>query len=409
MIYRARRYDTKEWVQVSVEKGLIQNVISVDSSHQAANPDEKDVLWIAPGLIDLQINGYRGTEFSSSELTEEKVVDVFRQVLTTGVFRFCPTLTTSSPENMLHGIQTVTQAVRNCPEIQTMMLGIHLEGPFISRENGPSGAHPQQFCIPYDLSLMDRFINASDGLIRMMTLSPEYENATEFIRHLTSQNIFVALGHTNATPIQIAQAVDAGAVISTHLCNATHHMLSKKENYFLTQLVDDRLFASLIADGFHLSPMMLQTIFRTKGKEQLILISDQAAVAGLPPGNYNNIGLCDLMIHSNGKITTQKNPLLLAGASFPVSRGLVNMMTIADLSLKAAFDLCSINPAKLMQISKFSNSNNDFLQAGTSADFLIFRIQSAKTGTWGLADTEGFQPGKLLFESIVYKGKNVLI
>ena len=398
--YLAKRYDTGATVRVTVENGKI-----VSASDTVANTATEQPT-IAPGFFDIQINGGWGVEFSSASLDVEQVRRVFDRLPATGVFRFCPTFTTNSSDALIHAARTVAETLALYPQYEPLVAGIHLEGPFISTADGPRGAHPLEFCrTRYDHSLIDAVVDASAGRLKMVTLSPEYDGADEFIEQLTRDGILVALGHTNATPAQIFAASNAGARLSTHLSNGTHPMIPKGGNYFFAQLLDDTLAASVIADGFHVSPLTLELIRRVKGTERMILISDQAQVAGLAPGKYST-GLCELELLPNGKIVLASDRRLLAAASVPISRGVCNLAAVSGLSLAECFDCATKNPAKLLDRPAFSNGHaDDFLAVGAPADFLIFRPIPSRLGPKGIADT--LESGRFEYQTIVWRGEEI--
>lgn len=401
--YLAKRYDSGEAVRIRTEGETVQSVETITGVDSPA-----DLPIVGPGFFDIQINGGLGIDFSSDDLTVEKTAIVFRTVMESGVFRFCPTLITNSPDVYRHAVGVIIETLAAYPEFRPVMAGIHLEGPFIANEAGPRGSHPPKFCVPYDLDLMRELQKIAGGAIRIVTLSPTYDGANEFIRRLIDLGILVSLGHTNATPVQISEGAAAGARLSTHLANATHHLIPKAGDYFFAQLTDDRLTASMIADGFHLSPMMMRTILRTKGLDRLILISDQADVAGCAPGKYKS-GPCALEVLESGKIVLSADTRLLAGASYPISRGLCNIMAVGGLSLAEAYPLCSTRPAALMGEPAFSNGeDDDFLAPGRPADFLVFRQEPSRFGPAGLADTEAFQVGQLHYDAVIYRGRPLL-
>lgn len=405
MDYFAKRFDTEQAVRVRVTDGFITEVQVVD--HQtitAAGHSPSRLSMIGPGFFDYQINGGVGIEFSSASLTIKDVLTIFKRVLKQGIFRFCPTVTTNSPKTMKHAVKTIVGAVEAHPEFAELMTGIHLEGPFISSIDGARGAHPKKYCVEYNIELFEELQAAARGMIRIVTLSPEYDGAGEFITYLRESGVLVAIGHTNATSLQIVRAIDAGAMLSTHLSNATQHLLPKLENYCFAQMTDDRLWATLIVDGFHVSPMLLKIILRTKELSRMILVSDQSCVAGLPPGKYKT-GLCSLEVLANGKIALADDTHLLAGASAPLSTGVVNLMAIGSLSLKQVYPLVTTHPALLLDLPRYSNTEDDFLTVGTAADFILFKIEPAQLGPMGIADTAEFKPGRFTFQSIVYRGK----
>ncbi len=401
--YRGRRFDASTAVEVRVSDGKIVSVETLGDAGTACD----DLPVIAPGLFDIQVNGAVGVELSSAGLTEDGVVAVLDKMLRDGVFRCCPTLTTNAPETMISAAATIASALEKRPDLRPTVWGIHLEGPFISTAEGAVGAHPKRFCVPYSRELFDRIQDACGGLVKLVTLSPEYEGAGEFVRFLRSRGVVVAVGHTNATCAQIDEAVSAGATLSTHLSNATRHLLPKWENYFFGQLADDRLTASLIVDGFHISPQLVRAIIRTKGLDRVILISDQSPLSGFAPGRYKT-ELCELEIQPNGKVTLAGDANLLACASFPVSHCVANVASIENLTLAQVYPSATTVPARLLGAPRFSSGDGDFLEVGADADFLLFRLVPATFGALGVLDGASFRTGRFDFERIVWRGREIV-
>lgn len=439
--YRGRRFDSSAPVEVRVSGGKIVSVETLDDAGTACDGGSCDVEnacsdlpIIAPGLFDIQVNGAVGVELSSAGLTEDGVVAVLDKMLRDGVFRCCPTLTTNAPETMISAAARIASALEKRPDLRPTVWGIHLEGPFISTAEGAVGAHPKRFCVPYSRELFDRVQDACGGLAKLVTLSPEYEGAGEFVRFLRSRGVVVAIGHTNATCAQIDEAVSAGATLSTHLSNATRHLLPKWENYFFGQLADDRLTASLIVDGFHISPQLVRAIVRTKGLDRIVLISDQSPLSGFAPGRYKT-ELCELEIQPNGKVTLAGDANLLACASFPVSHCVANVASIEGLTLAQVYPSATTVPARLLGAPLFSNvaatdenatacdaekkaepavapacdgANVDWLEVGADADFLLFRLVPAAFGPLGVLDGASFRTGRFDFERIVWRGREIV-
>ena len=399
--YLGRRYDTGDVVRVCVCGGKIASVEAIDAHTAEKAP------YIAPGLFDLQVNGAVGVEFSSSKLTVDGVLKTLEKMLRDGVFRCCPTLTTNAPEVMIEAARTIANALKSRPELQPVVWGIHLEGPFISTAEGAIGAHPKRFCTPYSKGLFEAIQSACGGLVKIVTLSPEYPNVGEFVRYLYAQGVKVAIGHTNANAAQIVEATRAGATLSTHLSNATRHLLPKWENYFFAQLANDELYASLIVDGFHISPELIRIITRAKGLERVILISDQSPLAGYPPGKYS-MELCDFEIQPNGKVTLAGDPNLLACASFPVSNGVANLMAIENLTLAQVYPLASTAPATFLGAPRFSNGDGDFLEIGADADFIIFDLEPAQLGVLGILDGGAFKTGRFELANVLWRGREIV-
>jgi len=358
-----RRYDTREPVCVHIGSDTISRIDSLDPGDHRVD----DWPWIAPGLFDIQANGYGGQEFSSAELTPEKVVDVARQYLAFGVTRFCPTLTTESFEVLEHGLAAIDEACRRFDDLAGRVAGVHLEGPYVTAEDGARGAHPRHHCHPPDWSEFQRLQSAAGGRIRIHTLSPEYDEAVEFIAKVAAAGVVVAIGHTAADSDQIRRAVEAGARLSTHLGNGAHLFLPRHPNYLWDQLAEDRLVASLIADGHHLPPEVVKTFIRAKTPPRCILVSDLSGMAGLAPGRYPS-GLCELEILDDGHIAVAGQRDILAGASRPLGEGVANVIRFAGVDLAVAVAMATAHPAELLGLSP------DRLEPGATANLVQFDL-----------------------------------
>lgn len=354
-----RRYDTGEAVVVSCEQGRIARVSCAE--------DAPTLPWISPGWCDLQVNGYGGQEFSATMLTVERVGEIVHAIQRMGVTTFLPTVTTNSSDVLLHALCVIAEAIEARPDIRASVPGIHLEGPYLSAIDGPRGAHAKQFCRAPDWDEFQRFQHASCGHIRLITLSPEYESAPDFIRRATSSGVLVAIGHTAATSDQIRAAVDAGARLSTHLGNGAHLTLPRHPNYLWDQLAEDRLAASLIVDGHHLPPEVVKTFVRAKTGDRIVLISDLSGMAGLPAGRYRT-ELCELDILPSGKLVIAGQDRLLAAASAPLSVGIANVMRFAGVDLKTAVEMASTQPAKLI------GRDDGGLNVGAAANLTLFDL-----------------------------------
>lgn len=359
----ARRYDTGDAARFAWQGDRLD---SVQPAATSPPPSTAEMPWIAPGLIDIQVNGYGGQEFSSADLLPEQVAEIVRRHWDFGVTQLCPTLTTQSREVFLSALAAIDRACRNWADVDHSVAGVHLEGPYLSAEDGPRGAHPAEHCRPPNWDEFQRFQDAAGGRVRLVTLSPEYAEAPAFIRRATATGVVVALGHLNATGEQIRAAADAGARLSTHLGNGAHRVLRRHPNYLWDQLAEDRLWASLIVDGHHLPPEVVQTFIRAKGPERCLIVSDVSGLAGLPPGRYGSSG-CELEILPDGRLVIAGQDQLLAGASRPLGVGVALVQRYAGLSPAAAFELASHQPARLLGRPVVR------LEAGEPADWVIFR------------------------------------
>ena len=363
MRFIARRYDNAQLVRVTVSQGRVARLEPWQETSQKA----ADIPWIAPGFVDIQVNGYGGQEFSSHDLTVEKVARIVRHHHAFGVTAFLPTLTTQSFECLAHGLRTISSACRQDMAVQRSVHGIHVEGPFIATEDGPRGAHPIEHCRRPDWEEFQRLQEAAEGRIRLLTLSAEYDEAPAFVERAVASGVVVAIGHTAATSHQIRTVVDAGASLSTHLGNGAHRMLRRHPNYLWDQLAEDRLMASLIVDGHHLPSEVVKVFIRAKTADRCILVSDVSGLAGLPRGRYTSSG-CELEVLDDGRLVIAGQDQLLAGASLPIGACVANVMRFANLDLVDAIALASQRPAALI------GAQVGGLEIGQIADFVLFQL-----------------------------------
>src|SRR5262245_57596547 len=244
MRLRSRDYRTGELIDVVCNNGVIAEI-----SPPALVPADFDSGWIAPALFDLQINGCDGISFNSEQLTPKDVRHVVEVCRRHGIAGLCPTLVTNSFEALRHGFATLRKALEEDAVVRAAVPGFHLEGPYISPEDGPRGAHPKQHVRPPDREEFARLQGAAGGKILLMTLAPEHEGAVEFIEWLVAQGVVVALGHTGASPARIREAIRAGARLSTHLGNGCHAVLPRHEPSLWQRLAAAALSARLARDA----------------------------------------------------------------------------------------------------------------------------------------------------------------
>lgn len=362
-----RRYDTGQPVCLEIEGAAIARV-----TYPSVVPSSLDDWpWIAPGLLDIQVNGRGGQEFSSPKLSPEKVAAIVQSFYAAGVTRLCPTMTTASFDVLRHAMRTVAATCEMSPAMARRIAGIHLEGPYISAEDGPRGAHPAQHCRRPDWDEFQRLQEASGGRIRILTMGAEFEEGPAFVERVVRSGVVAAIGHTGADGAQIRRLVDAGARLSTHLGNGSHSVLPRLRNYIWAQLAEDRLMASIIADGYHLPPEVVQTIVRAKSPQQCILVSDISGLAGLPPGRCPS-EMGDIEILADGRLVVAGQREFLAGASAPLCDAVANVMRFAGLDLATAVHMATEHPARLLGLGVGR------IEPGQPADLLQFDIDGER-------------------------------
>src|SRR5262245_1671731 len=310
MRVRARHYVTAELLDLDCRGGALQRV-----GRPPDGPADLEAGWVAPALFDLQVNGCDGVSFNSPRLSAEDVAHVVGVCRRHGLGELCPTVITGPAEALVHGFATLRRAREQDPAVAAAVPGLHLEGPYLSPEDGPRGAHPKEHIRPPGWGEFRSFQDAAGGLIRLVTLAPEHDGALAFIEKLVAAGVVVALGHTAAPGPRLRDAVRAGARLSTHLGNGSHALLPRHNNYVWEQLACDELWASVIADGHHLPPAVLKCILRVKTPARAVLTCDASSLAGLPPGRYVEWGQ-ELEVLAVGKVVVAGTPYLAGSAVF---------------------------------------------------------------------------------------------
>jgi len=349
------------------------------------------VAWLSPGWIDLQVNGFAGVDFNRPTTTQEEIAGALRALFATGVTRFYPTVVTNSPEVMEGSLRNLASAREALPEGHAME-GFHMEGPHITPGDGARGAHPKRWVRPPDIEEFRRWQDAARGHVRIVTLAPEWPQATRYIETIVQEGVVAAIGHTHANSAQIAAAVSAGATMSTHLGNGSDQMLPRHPNYIWDQLAEDRLAASFIVDGIHLPPCFLKVAFRAKGVERSALVTDAVQPAGCAPGIYM-LGEMEVELLPEGKVQlTDPNRQGLAGSALRMDKGVENLMRLAELSLVEAISMATQNPARMGRIA----SRQRGLATGERADLVLFRVDEA---TKAVEVEQTWLGGKLVFQA----------
>jgi len=354
-------YETKQPIAVVVDNGIIKSITAFDNNHTERLP------FIAPGLVDLQVNGYNGIDFNSNMLTTDAVAAISLQLLAQGVTTYYPTVITNSAENIQASLTAVAGACNESDVAKACIGGIHLEGPFISLQDGPVGAHDKQYVQAPNWSLFHDFNQAARNSIKIVTLSPEWPEAAAFTQRCVQQGIIVSIGHTAAGSDQIAGVAEAGASMSTHLGNGTHQVLPRHPNYIWDQLAEDKLHACFIGDGFHLPLAVIKVILKVKG-HKAIMVSDSVSLAGKPAGNYTTPVGGEVVLTSDGRLHLAGKPGTLAGSAQSLLQGIQNMATQKLCSVADAWNLGSVNAAALMNLPQQKG-----LSEGAPADIVIFR------------------------------------
>ncbi|WP_127585930.1 N-acetylglucosamine-6-phosphate deacetylase [Paenibacillus koleovorans] len=361
----AWHYESSAPVSVAIENGRLTAIEELDPRDHACSSEER--LYIGPGFVDIQINGFAGRDFTTPPVSERLFSEVSRLLWREGVTSYYPTIVTHEPESIAHSLSVIASCCRQDPDAERAIQGIQLEGPFLSPEDGPRGVHGKAFIRPPDWELFCAWQEAAEGRIKLLTLSPEWPESDKFIRSCVLSGVKVAIGHTAATPKQIRRAADAGAQLSTHLGNGSHLMLPRHPNYIWEQLAEDRLWASVIADGHHLPESVLNVMMKVK-EERLLVTTDASFVSGLPPGEYETDAGGRVRLTPEGRLHLAANPAFLAGSAQMQPAVIRHLVRTGLSSLGKAWNMCSVTPAAFIGIDAKHG-----LTVGAPADLVLFR------------------------------------
>ena len=346
-------------VQVEIENGRIGAV-------RPLGPGGAERPFLSPGFVDMQVNGFAGVDFSDAELDAPKAASVLPALWKTGVTSFCPTLITNSLEQLARNFRVLEEARKLDEGFARTVPGYHLEGPYLS----PGGAHGVHDTRLMRLPNWDEFSHlqqAAGGRIAIVTLAPELPGAGEFIRRARAAGVVVGLGHTDGAAEDIHRAAEAGAQLSTHLGNGCPSMIERHQNPLWAQMASEQLAASIICDGFHLPPDLVRVIYKVKGIERCILITDAVHVANLPPGRYSLAGL-EIELLPEGKVVAVGRTHL-AGSALSMNRAVVVFEKFARASLAEALAAATTNPARLLRRQGVGAA----LAPGQPANLVAFR------------------------------------
>lgn len=352
-------------VRVEYSDGIITGITRLDKL-----PENMSGVFIAPGLIDNQVNGYLGVSFGApvGELTADGVHKITRAFWETGVTTYLPTLITNDNNILLNNF-AILNKVKDDPLTRGSISGFHLEGPYISPEDGHRGAHPLRHVRKPDWNEFFQLYEVSGRNILQVTLAPEMEGAMNFISRCRDEGIEVGLGHHSGSTAQITEALDRGARIATHLGNGLANTINRHRNPLWPQLSDDRMFISIICDGFHLLPEQIRVFYRAKGKDKIIITSDVSRYGGLTPGYYLNPIGDTIQLTTDGAVRYPAQNVL-SGSAAPLSRGVGHVMRVTGCDLASAIQMTSTNPARF-----YGLSDRGEIKPGLRADIILFKMK----------------------------------
>jgi len=335
-----------------------QGRIAEIANRQPDRPDSgQPRRFLGPGLVDLQVNGFAGIDLLDTD--ESGFHELARALLHRGITAFLPTLISSPVPDLLERLETLSRWCIENPDTATP-LGLHLEGPFLAPE--ARGTHRARDLRAPDPILMEEFLAAAQGRIRVVTLAPELPGALDLIESLSDQGVLVSLGHSRASYECTLEAADRGARMLTHFGNAMIPMHHRAPGLPGAGLVDPRLALGLIPDLLHVHPGILRLIWLAKGREGIVLVSDAIAAAGLEDGKYS---FGDRRIQVEGGVCRDEEGRM-AGSSLDLFEGLRRFLRSTEVSPCAGFQVASRNPARLLGDAEQRGG----LRPGARADLL---------------------------------------
>lgn len=331
-------------------------VMSPDGTVESVSQPHVDVEDFAgnfatQGLVDLQVNGFAGVDFNQPTITAKQVDIALTEMARTGVTTCLPTVITGSNDLMIETVRNLDAAISASRLGPLMVAGYHIEGPFLSREAGFSGAHQSENMSVAKIELVDALRRVASRPIRIMTVAPEVFGVIELIPELVARGIRVAIGHSAADLSQIRAAVQAGATLSTHLGNGVPLTLHKTDNPIFWHLAQDDLTAMFIPDGTHIPRTALQSMLRAKGIARTIVTTDAVSAAGLEtqPGLYT-LGAAEIRLFEDRNVRISGSPYL-AGSSVTMDKIVHNLVTWYGFSIPQVLDVALLNPTHVLGTS----------------------------------------------------------
>jgi N-acetylglucosamine-6-phosphate deacetylase len=355
-------FATMENCAVLVENGLISDVFSQKRFEKrkfenSVNLIDVDGACIAPGFIDTHIHGFNG--YGTEDANTESILAMSSLLAENGVTAFNPTLYPQEPDFLLKAVREITAAMGK--EEGARIMGLHLEGPFIS----PSrlGVQKPETVMPVDIDFMEQLWTASSGHIVNMTVAPELKHMRELALFCVKKGIVLQAGHTNAEYENMLEGMQAGILHSTHLFNAMRRLDHRNPNAVGAILIHPEMSCEIIADGFHVHPDLFKLLLRNKSIDKIVLVTDSLKPTNQKEGPFfaNN----EEVYYKNG-VFYRKSDDVIAGSGLTMIRGIQNL-TAAGFSLEDAVKTASLNPAQVMRYN-----NQGAIVPGRFADITVF-------------------------------------
>lgn len=304
--------------------------------------------FTTPGMVDLQVNGYAGIDFNNPNITGKDIDLALSKMLKRGTCFCLPTIITAPIERLRNNLVALDKAINESKLGAKMILGIHLEGPFISKKDGYRGCHPIEGVCKPEIETYKKLVYGLKTKISMVTLAPEEDINFELTRYLMEHNVIVSIGHSAADLDTINSISNIGVNCATHLNNGLTPLVDKNSNPLFSILSNDKIMAGIITDGVHILPHILKIIWRTKTSKRLFLVTDGTAASDAPVGQYS-LGLIDIRRDIDDKVKMIDEDRL-AGSCATMESMVNNLYKSTQLSLNEIADITSNNPLNLLKL-----------------------------------------------------------
>jgi len=336
---------------------------------------------LAPGFVEIHVHGARGRD--AMEGSADALEAVARELLRHGTTSFLPTTLTAPVATLIKALEGLGSAIRSWQsrggadgEPVSEALGIHMEGPFLSAAR--RGVHPAENLLKPSPELFQRFADAAQGTIRVLTIAPELEGALELQALAIRSGVRVALGHSDAEFDEAERAIEAGASHAVHVFNAMRPLAHRECGILGAVLTDDRLQAEVIADGVHVSAPALRLLLRAKGASRVVLVSDGTSATGMGEGRFR-LGEMDIFVERDarsGELVCRNAEGKLAGSVLTQDRAVRNMAAFTGIELREAVTMASWNPARLLGLE----DRKGCLRPGADADVVVLEPDGTVAG-----------------------------
>jgi len=313
---------------------------------------------VLPGFVDIHVHGGGGAD--AADGTPEAIAAIARTHARFGTTALLATTVSAPWPQVIKAVRAIREAAGRGVKGGARVLGLHLEGPFLSRER--RGAHLPEFLLVPTEALIEEVFEAAGGYWRMVTLAPEV-CPPDIIRQLTARGVVVAMGHSNADYERAIAAIREGATHAIHTFNGMSPLHHRQPGLVGAVLTSDQVTAEIIADGVHVHPVVVNLFLRCKGLDKAVLITDAIRAAGLPEGVYEVAG--QEVVVKDGAVRRPDGGL--AGSILTMNRAVANARKFGGLALREAVKLATLNPARVVG----AHDRKGSLEPGKDADLVV--------------------------------------